>query len=425
MFSGLKKHEEQRQNLCARGRDNAITAAFCGTKAPPVSGLVDVEKLVGLGFTDNQGPAFALTAHSTSLAEREVSAINPRAVLVALPDDRGDHNSIALGYARGEPFVEMAVGAPDKGLAFYLLVYEQACDSTQAGCTPAQRLTPATESGWQNWTLYDDKDLRDTVVDCLACHQPEGPSGKRFYRMQEFANPWTHWLASFTEGGNALVSDFNAVHGGETFAGIPPGRVATGAPFSVENLIRATGDATQPNEFPSPVIEAEVKASNDNEPASDSPPGQSATWQALYQSAVDGTAIPPPYHDVKITDAQKLAVMVRAYRDFAAGARPDLPDIRDVLLDEALADMSQRPKPGLDGKGIMVHMCSQCHNDRLDQTLSRARFNPAHLDDMSAAEKQVAVDRLGRAADDRLRMPPHLVRDLGADDITACIAALR
>ena len=46
----------------------------------------------------------------------------------------------------------------------------------------------------------------------------------------------------------------------------------------------------------------------------------------------------------------------------------------DILLDAALPDMSIRPKAGLDGRGILVHMCTMCHNDKLDQTISRAQF---------------------------------------------------
>ena len=72
----------------------------------------------------------------------------------------------------------------------------------------------------------------------------------------------------------------------------------------------------------------------------------------------------------------------------------------------ALPAMSIRPKPGLDGRGILVHMCSQCHNSRLDQTLSRARFNVMTLDAMSRQERDPAIARLQLADDDPLKMPP-------------------
>jgi hypothetical protein len=64
--------------------------------------------------------------------------------------------------------------------------------------------------------------------------------------------------------------------------------------------------------------------------------------------------------------------------------------------------MSIRRKPGLDGRGILVHLCSQCHSPRLDQTLTRARFNVMALDAMSREERDTAIAWLGLSADWRL-----------------------
>src|SRR5213075_105197 len=97
-------------------------------------------------------------------------------------------------------------------------------------------------------------------------------------------------------------------------------------------------------------------------------------------------AIPPPYHDVKVTDAAAVARAADAFAAFRAEENGVLDDgdldLRRVFSQDrdVLAGMSHRPKRGLDGRGILVHACAQCHNARLDQTLSRARFDATNLD---------------------------------------------
>ena len=106
------------------------------------------------------------------------------------------------------------------------------------------------------------------------------------------------------------------------------------------------------------------------------PPGTSATWSALYANSMAGLDIPVPYHDIKVTDPTKLATMTSAYQAFLGGTMPasQLPDIRDVFLDAALSDLTFQPAAGLDGNGILVQICQQCHNSKLDQTETRERF---------------------------------------------------
>jgi len=91
-----------------------------------------------------------------------------------------------------------------------------------------------------------------------------------------------------------------------------------------------------------------------------------------------------------------------------AGSRPrdQLPDIRATLLDSALPYMSVRPKPGLDGRGILVHMCRTCHNSQLDQTQSRALFNIDTLDQLPRMVKDTAIARLQLPDTDAKKMPP-------------------
>ena len=136
--------------------------------------------------------------------------------------------------------------------------------------------------------------------------------------------------------------------------------------------------------------------------------GASPTWSTLYARAVAGSEIPTPYHGIPQTDPTKTGAMIQAYQQTMAGTLPrdQMPDIRDTLLDAALADMSIRPKPGLDGRGIMKHMCQMCHNSKLDQALPRARFNVELIDQMPRSIRDEAILRLKLPDADRKKMPP-------------------
>jgi hypothetical protein len=237
--------------------------------------------------------------------------------------------------------------------------------------------------------------------------------------MQEIEPPWSHWLYRYTAGGFALAEDYMAAKGDEAFVGIPGPSLMISNPGLLSSAVRNAGSAVQPNAFVSADIEREVIESvadeGGSQPRDNSIPGDSATWNAIYARAKRGDAIPVPYHDVKVTDPHKLAAMTQAYVDYREGrlAREALPDIRDVYPDdpELLARMGFATQPGLDGEGVLRQACAQCHNSRLDQTVSRARFD-VDLDKLSRAEKDRAIERLLLPDDDPLRMPPARLRTL-------------
>ena len=56
--------------------------------------------------------------------------------------------------------------------------------------------------------------------------------------------------------------------------------------------------------------------------------------------------------------------------------------------------MNSRPNAGATGNEIFVQLCQGCHNSRLDQSLSRARFNVEQLAQMSADELAAATAEL-------------------------------
>jgi hypothetical protein len=159
----------------------------------------------------------------------------------------------------------------------------------------------------------------------------------------------------------------------------------------------------QPNKFDSIMIDQQMAAT-----------GSSPMWNALYAKSVAGTEIATPHWSVSPSAQPLLTQMIGAYQDVLAGRQPadSLPDISQTIPESAWAEMSIRPAPGLDGRGIMVHVCRHCHNSTLDQSISRAAFDVDNLAGMSRELKDRAIDRLLRPADDRRKMPPTRFHDL-------------
>jgi hypothetical protein len=323
--------------------------------------------------------------------------------------------------------VEVAANDPtSNAINFYQVPFDKASNATPTGCTPNDLLTPNLVVGWSSVRVYEmSTSLGNTIFDCHVCHQPDNAKD-RILRMQEIEPPFTHWFSAQTPGGSALLADFHAAHGNsEDYGGIPAALVDQSDPGKLAAFLRQGGFGVQPNGFRSAEIEAEVAASAPQQPAANTPPGQSATWQALYENAVAGQFIATPYHDVKITDPNKLAHMTSAYQQWKSASLLVLPDIRDVLLDEGLRDMGFAPQEGLDGRGLLVQMCEQCHNTNLDPAITRDRFLVDRLDTMSRDEKDLAVTRLGLPETDHLRMPPLLFRTITGAERQAMIGELQ
>ena len=441
-FANLSSGAEQLAKVCARKSHDAVAAHFCSASAPKVTSILELEHAIGL--FDAGAPQFALTGHSTSLVVREVSAINPRAILFTAPSQApttqsndgsfiADPGFVAMGFVRGSQLVEVAAhDAQSNALNFYLVRFLQDCNASDSGCTPGDLLTPAVETNWRSVSVYGDEDLKNTVFDCRHCHQPNGPSATKMLRMQERRAPWTHWFRNNTNqpGGVTLVQDFQAAHGkSEDYAGIPANLLDTPAadPLVFEALVDNNSVSPQPNEFNTGKIEQQVRNSAPEQPVLNMPPGQSSAWQSIFAVAAQGNAIPVPYHDVKVTDPQKLATMTNAYQRFLAGSLPaaSLPDITDVLLDAALPDMGLTPSPGAQPQQILQQMCQRCHNANLDQTISRAHFDVTRLATLSRAEKDMAIARLTQPAGSTALMPPARFGWLSADDIAAVVSFLK
>ena len=430
-FAELPAGEEQRERTCASPGDDLVRDIFCGDEAPNISNLLDLELALQLDPDDLLGVrGVAVAGHSTALSVRSVSAINPRAILLQLATVGVEF--VTMSFNRGEQFAEIVVmDRSDREFRFYVVRWEQACNEQPEGCKPGDLLTEAVENDFREVTVYDEAAFTNSVLDCATCHQPDGPGSPKLLRMQEFDFPWTHWFFKQTPGGGALADDYAAAKGDESFANLPRDRIDYSSPGGLQLLV-GSRNHDQPNVFDSEAIENEVQESaaqqGGNQPIDNTVAGTSPTWRLLYERAQRGEAIAVPYHDVKITDPAKLARMTEAYQAYRRGelARDELPDLRDVFPDDEqrLAEMGIMTEPGLPGEAVLLQACAQCHNDRLDQSLSRARFR-ADLQGLDQAEKDLAIERLSLPPNDVRAMPPALLRELSDDARARAIEALQ
>jgi len=406
--------------ICARGRGDSFAMALCGGRRPEIRDMAELLELVGLA--DKR--AFALTGNSTSLVAMSVSAINPRILVFPRVDAdlKRPDTMTAVGFVRGEPFVELVSRDPSSGdLNFYLLSFEQNCSYASGGCDLASFLTEEIEHGWTAYSIYDQDDLEATSFDCRSCHQPAGANSKRILRMQELASPWMHWFpqrfVQRTDSDRALVAQFDEAHQvDEHYGGIPIGTITSaldeGSGAQLEALVRAEGFGEQPNPFDAQIA-TEMKS------------GVSPTWQARFQAHLGGEAIAVPYPRIDVTDEAKRTAAVRSYQDVVRGtaARETLTDVRKVFSADAAEKLSFVPQPGADGKAVLLEMCARCHDGRGNAQLSKNRFNVRKLEELPRAEKDLAIARINEPA--ATRMPPWRVGTLTPDAIQAATLELQ
>ncbi|HEY4244289.1 MAG TPA: hypothetical protein VGM88_30960 [Kofleriaceae bacterium] len=398
--------------VCAHGYRDELSPQFCSGSGPPhLDSLHDLEQLVRL---DNVSETYTfMLGESSALGLRSVTPMNPRAFFVSDSVFQNDPQYRVMTFARGEPFVELVANdLATRTLHFFLIRFHLPCEANPGGCTYADLMLPSVESGWTGYELYDDSALVNTPLDCNTCHQPNGPGTPKILRMQERLGEWDHWIGG--DGGWGL---FESILDDSGYAGQPMDIWSwPNSPSALQQLVEQEGFAPQPNEFVSETVESELEASG----------GTSATWDGLYANAVAGLDIPPPYYGQVQVDYDQAFALIDTYKQVVAGTLPPsaLPDFQSTLRPDAPAAMSIRPAPGLDGRGILVHMCSQCHNARLDQTLTRALFNPSMLDTMSTAERHLATVRLMLPDTDPKKMPPPRFRELSDDERALALGAL-
>lgn len=439
IFEELPFDPQQLGKVCARGNADRVAQALCN--GAQLHSMADLR--AALAF---QNPFFALTANSSSIIARDVSAINPRLIIGEKSfggfdggfEGFGIDNTLALGFARGDQLVELMGYDPNtQDLNLYLLKFEQPCNDTDEGCSIADMVTPAIEEGWNRWTLYQDTDLVNTTFDCNVCHQPGGPGTMKVPRLQEVSNSWTHWfpVRPSNQGGGWSS-------GGSSTAGLPvdnPGQHGTRSSevlwnqfkqmHEVDGTYGGVGIDELLGHAAGPDIETFVRTymalagapqwmmppespSADSDLYCDSPSmetqGEASTWATEYQRVVSGQRLPLPSHRIDITDPDMRSDAIAAYNAVMSDGAPPLGiiDPREVVSEEVLTEMSMMPRPGAQAEEILTHMCSRCHNSNLDQSLTRARFDATDLGSVDLAQRQLIALRVTMHEDDARLMPP-------------------
>jgi hypothetical protein len=424
-----------RPRLCdERPKSDAVRDLFCGQLMSPVRSLRQLEAGLALSalpdeIDDEKAESLAIDphalvdnvvylAHSTALSGQLVSSINPRAILLG--------RETFLAYQRGVQQVEVVAVDRDSGrLNFYLVSFAQACNDEPAGCTPGDLYTQAVERDWTDLALRDDESLKNTPLDCRQCHQRARTEPALL--MRELRGPWTHFFAPDQDDpydpasgvtGRTLARDFRRAKGGEAYAGLPALLTRHTAGAVLQNRV----GSDQPVNFESEPIDAEL-----NQCELEGRPRRSARWDASYQAFKRGEQLALPHFEARPFDPEKIEALSDAYTRYRRGEieRDELPDLSDVFPADARvrAELGLQTEPGAAPAELLVQACGACHNDVLDQSLTRARFNIA-LGRMSRAELDLAIARIQLPRQHGRAMPPHGTRQLDPEGEHRLIAYL-
>ena len=412
--------------LCTRHAADAVHDVFCAGAPVDIHGVSDIEHRLGLATGVPEGGASydatasdsygsststraALLDHSTALFGRLVSPINPRLLLLG--------PSAVVAFHRGVQEVELATLDRDtNGFNLYLVTFAQACNASPGGCSAGDLYTPRIESDWTQVQIRDTEDLKNTPLDCRQCHQ----RGRDMpvLLMRELQASWTHFFdlalsdPAYPEATGAdLFQDYLKAKGDEEYAGVPVSTLRETVGITLEGMVA----------IPQPLVFDVQKILSERWPVvpdagyASTTPQRSATWYAAYDAFKRGEELALPYFDPRPTDPTKQAALTGAYRRYLAGEirAEDLPDLSDIYPDDAQvrAEIGLQTEPGATPAQTLVQACGSCHNDVLDQTISRARFSIA-LSRMSRAELDLAIERLKAPRDSVGAMPPLATRQL-------------
>jgi mono/diheme cytochrome c family protein len=426
--------------LCARPAADTVHDVFCGDTPPEIHGLRDLEELLQLaigppqegspsGYTDAGATAVSesayeavtLLGHSTALSGQLVSPINPRALILG--------PNTFLAFNRGIQQVEIAsVDRDTVAFNFYLVSFTQACNRASHGCSPGDRFTPRIESNWLDVTARDAEDLKNTPSDCRQCHQRARETS--LLLMRELHGPWTHFFlpdqdafSSPEPTGVDLMHDYLNAKGDESYAGVPTKVLRETLGITLEGVV----PVPQPLVFDGTTILTERWVDDANGDYSTTPK-RSPTWYAAYNAFKRGEQLALPYFDPRPTDPDKQQKLTAAYRSYLANesTADDLPDLADIFPDDpqVRAEIGLQTEPGASPAEALVQACGSCHNDVLDQSISRARFSIA-LSKMNRAELNVAIARLEADRDAPGAMPPPGRRQLDDEGRKALLDYLK
>jgi hypothetical protein len=417
----------ERPGFCAREGADAVRDVFCGAARPQVRSLRELQELLDLSISPRAvGPGYGQTAvpvdsyvlgntvillgHSTALSGHLVSPLNPRMIVVG--------GKTMLAFQRGIQQIELISRARDHGtFNFYLFQFEQACSIGSDGCSPGDLYTPRIEADWTGYAIRDDEQLKNTSSDCRQCHQRARDTPTLL--MRERQSPWTHFFTPQLDAdvgrpfpgvsGSDLMLDYLQAKGDEPYGGYAVHTLPPVAPFVLETTV----GRDQPLLFDAPQIADERYPYGPDGYAKE--PQPSPTWERAYEAFKRGEQLALPYLEVRVSDPAKQAQLTAAYAQYRAGQLPadELPDLADIFPDDPYvrARIGLATEPDATAAEALIQACGSCHNDVLDQSLSRARFNIdlARLDPSALA---LAIERIERPKNAPGAMPPPEARQL-------------
>jgi hypothetical protein len=411
----------QTRRVCDSGANDRVTAALCRDPARSIDSLTSLYE--ALGLVGEKERLVAATTHSLGLSARIVSAANPRTFVftnnieyVPIPPDK----LAVVSFARGEQLVELvALDTRTYDWNFYLLSFSQACN--MAGCTPEELLTERVERDWTSYTLYSDRDLLDTPLDCVSCHLPYGEGTHKLLLMRQLPDPWLHW------------GDFRGVN--ETAdcsqdgpKGTDPGRRVPGEGLDVlvalegpkgryggidVNELSASLSGRLMSDF---YVDARLTI-NDSPYGGNYPQLEyefrsavvlcqlleskvSPEWQA-YRDQLSALGLPVPAPVVDVLDpAKRQAILAdrAGFLDGFAGAS-SFDAASSLLAQDVLTQVGIVPREEDSAPVILRQMCVRCHGSDVSPHLGRAAFDATRLDRFAPAS--------AREIKARLRLPRH------------------
>jgi hypothetical protein len=413
--------ESHRPAFCTRKGADQVRDVFCVDPQPGIRGLADLQVLLELKRGKGEGQAVAsepsdvsdqlaavaVLAHSTALSGQLVSAINPRVIAIGA--------NTVTAFQRGVQRIELISRARDTGsFNFYLLSFTQACNDDADGCAPGDLYTPRIESDWIEVVIRDGEELANTAQDCRQCHQRANAAPQLL--MRELESPWTHFLLppgfeskTPVPNGSDLMAEYLQAKNEERYGGFALSAISTVSPF----MLQVAVGSAQPLLFDAPAIEDErYPYGPDGYPEV---PGSSPTWESAYEAFKRGEQLALPYLDARATDPAKQAELTKAYQRYAAGeiSAEQLPDLADILPDDPheRARRGLQTEPDATPEDALIQACASCHNDVLDQSISRARFNVS-VSRLDRRELDYAIERMQLPGDAAGVMPPAEARQL-------------
>jgi len=411
-----------RPTFCDRAGDDAIRDAFCSGALAPVRSLRALQALLDIepappDTQPNIGDPYrikfvAVLGHSTSLSGRFVSPINPRVIVLG--------KDTVSAFQRGVHHVELASRdrtRTDGSYNFYLVRFERACSTVEGGCTNADLFTPRLESDWVGLEIRDEHELENTPSDCRQCHRRSRDAG--ILLMRELRQPWTHFFEAYPAAdvgallpgvrGKDLTLDYLRAKDDELYGNAALHSLPVTSAFILQSVVAPA----QPLLFDSRAIEEERWPYRAEGYAAE--PKPTTWWNDAYAAFKRGEQLALPYYDQRASDPGKQARLTEAYVQFRSGAlsADELPDFADIFPDDphVRAQIGLQTEPDATPPEALIQACGSCHNDVLDQTLSRARFN-IDLSKLGTAELANAVERLGRPSSASGAMPPPDARQL-------------